>query len=74
MLHIVSAVYVRKKNYIHGYFPNLIFYACDPLSVLDTVLPHNQDTGLEPYLEEVLFRDEEARQLARLRTLQSQQD
>lgn len=54
--------------------PYHLLYARDPSTPLDTVLPYADNQHLDSYNEDVLYRAEESRQLARLRTFKSQQD
>lgn len=74
ILPYVTYAYNTARQATTGYSPYFLLYARDPFAALDTVLSQTDDAVLDPYLEDVLYRAEEARQLARLRTYQSQQD
>lgn len=55
------------------YAPHHLLYVRDLLTALDTILTHVDYLQFEPFNEDALYHAEEGRQLARFRTLQSQQ-
>lgn len=70
VLPFITYAYNTAKHEVTGYAPFYLLYARSPQSFLDTILPFtlNEDTSIA----QTLCRAEEARRLARLRTLSSQ--
>lgn len=74
ILPYVTFAYNTACQATTGFSPYHLLYARDPSTPLDTVLPYADNQHLDSYNEDVLYRAEESRQLARLRTFKSQQD
>lgn len=72
ILPYVTYAYNTARQTTTGFSPYYLLYAHDPLTTLDTVLPYVH-TPLDPFASEIICRAEDARRLARLQTLQSQQ-
>lgn len=73
ILPFVTYAYNTARQATTGYSPYYLLYAREPLTPLDTVLPYIDDYPVEHYIDEVTSRAEDARQLARIHTFQSQQ-
>lgn len=73
ILPYVTYAYNTARQSTTGHSPYYLLYASEPLTPLDTILPYQPDNFMQPYAEEIVSRAEDARQLARIRTLKSQQ-
>lgn len=73
ILPYVTYAYNTSRQATTGYSPYYLLYAREPLSTIDTLLPYIEDSSLDNYAQDVLYRAEEVRQLSRIRTLASQQ-
>lgn len=71
VLPFVTYAYNTAKHEVTGHSPFFLLYARNPQSFLDTLLPFSHQEDLS--IAQTLCRAEEARQLARLRTLSSQE-
>lgn len=71
VLPYITYAYNTAKHETTGYSPFYLLYARSPRFCLDTILPFTLD--VETSTAETLCRAEEARRIARLRTLASQQ-
>lgn len=71
VLPYITYAYNTAKHETTGYAPFFLLYARSPRSCLDTILPFTLD--VETSVAESLCRAEEARRVARLRTIASQQ-
>ena len=72
ILPYVTYAYNTARQTTTGFSPYYLLYAREPLSTLDTILPY-VDQPVDAYVSNVVCRAEDARRLARLHTLQSQQ-
>lgn len=70
VLPFITYAYNTSRHEITGYSPFFLLYARPPRSSLDSILPFSLDT--EPSIANTLCRAEEARRIARIRTLASQ--
>lgn len=74
ILLYVSFAYNTAHDSTTGFPPSHILYARDLIPPLDTVLPYTDHVSLDTFKDDVLYRAEDSRQLARHRTLKSQQE
>lgn len=70
----ITYAYNTAHQATTGFSPYYLLYAREPLTPLDTILPSLNDQPLSPYATDIVGRAEDARRLARLHTLRSQQD
>lgn len=73
VLPFVTYAYNTALQDTHGYSPFFLLHNRSPTTLLDTLLPYNHKQQLEDTVARLVCRAEEARQLARLRTMASQQ-
>lgn len=72
-LPYVTFAYNSSPHNTTGYSPFYLLFGHEPLLILDTLLPLHPEVSLSDYASDAICRAEEARQLARLRTLDSQE-
>lgn len=73
ILPYVTYAYNTARQSTTGYSPYYLLYAREPFTPLDTILPYTPDTLVQPSAAEITSRAEDARQLARMHTQESQQ-
>lgn len=73
ILLYVTFAYNTARQATTGYSPYFLLYAREPPTILDTILPYIDDNSLSDFTINLLCQAEEARQLARLCTFESQQ-
>lgn len=69
----ITFAYDTARQATTGFSPFYLLFARQPATTLDTVLPFVPDSPMSSYPSEVAGRADDARRVARLTTLQSQQ-
>lgn len=72
VLPFFTFAYNTSFHSVTGFTPFCLLYARAPATTLDTVFPYHNDSGCDTMLHGISLGAEEAQQLARIHSLQSQ--